>query len=174
MANFILLVVAAIFSIFSFFVGDLVSLPVQLDLYEALRDVSAIVFGVMGAWLAIVHPDALSSINKSENIGAPIIHVDRVAVLVDAMVIATFVLVVSFLFPLFAALIDVPGLIYVPHSTVLQITFSICVLLTLSVSFVTLRTVGAAFVFLVQIRGAAFVKDSRNALQGTKSRNEQR
>ena len=49
-----------------FFYGKEVSFSQQWVLYEALRNTSAVIFGVMGAWLAIVYPGTLSDILKSE------------------------------------------------------------------------------------------------------------
>ncbi|MFG0315736.1 MAG: hypothetical protein ACF8XB_00580 [Planctomycetota bacterium JB042] len=39
--------------------GAEIPLERQLPLYESLRTTSSIIFGVLGAWIAIVHPEAL-------------------------------------------------------------------------------------------------------------------
>lgn len=44
---------------FSFCYGRNVPFKDQWPLYEALRNTSAIIFGVMGAWLAIIYPDGI-------------------------------------------------------------------------------------------------------------------
>lgn len=43
-----------------FFYGSNVSYAEQKDLYEALRNMSAIIFGIMGAWIAVLHPNLLT------------------------------------------------------------------------------------------------------------------
>lgn len=42
--------------------GQHIEMVNQLPLYEGLRNTSAIIFGVMGAWLAILHPDSLKKV----------------------------------------------------------------------------------------------------------------
>jgi len=50
-----------------FYAGQGVRFSQQWPLYEALRNTAAIIFAVVGAWLAIVYPDKLkSSFAKSE------------------------------------------------------------------------------------------------------------
>jgi hypothetical protein len=45
-----------------FYFGKSVSFEKQWPLYDALRNTASIVFGVMGAWIALIYPDALSQI----------------------------------------------------------------------------------------------------------------
>lgn len=58
-----------------FWFGRNIPFSEQWSLYEALRTTSAIVFGVMGAWIAIVFPVAITNIfskdykNKKNEIG---------------------------------------------------------------------------------------------------------
>lgn len=45
-----------------FFFGRNIPFEKQWPLYDALRNTAAIVFGVMGAWIALIYPEALSQI----------------------------------------------------------------------------------------------------------------
>jgi len=56
----ILIVIAVLF--FSFIFGRNIPFQDQLPLYESLRTTSAIIFGVMGAWIALICPEMLSSV----------------------------------------------------------------------------------------------------------------
>lgn len=51
-----------------FYYGQNIPFEKQWSLYDSLRNTSAIIFGVMGAWIALIYPEALSSIlDKSKN-----------------------------------------------------------------------------------------------------------
>jgi uncharacterized membrane protein len=50
------------FVLIFFYFGKNVSFEKQWPLYDALRNTASIVFGVMGAWIALIYPDALSEI----------------------------------------------------------------------------------------------------------------
>ena len=54
----------------SFRSGGSVPMAVQADKIKSLRDVAAIIFGVMGAWIAIIYPKGLSNIfTKGAHVG---------------------------------------------------------------------------------------------------------
>jgi hypothetical protein len=57
----------ALFCIIFFYYGQNVPFERQWVLYDGLRNTSAIIFGVMGAWIAIIYPEALSSIVNKAN-----------------------------------------------------------------------------------------------------------
>ena len=46
----------------SYYYGRHVNMSDQLSLYDKIRNTSAIVFGVMGAWIAVVYPESLQDI----------------------------------------------------------------------------------------------------------------
>lgn len=49
---------------FCFWFGRNVPMVQQESLFEALRNMAAIIFGIMGAWIAILHPDLLSHLSN--------------------------------------------------------------------------------------------------------------
>jgi hypothetical protein len=51
-----------------FFYGSNVPYVEQKDLYEALRNMSAIIFGIMGAWIAVLHPNLLTQLINQKKI----------------------------------------------------------------------------------------------------------
>ncbi|PTP74907.1 hypothetical protein [Vibrio splendidus] len=61
LAQFILLVATFIGSYFAVTLGMDISYSKQASLLAEIRNVSAIIFGVTGAWLALVYPRALAS-----------------------------------------------------------------------------------------------------------------
>ena len=63
MNNFIRLLfiaVAAVIIILSFIFGGKVAFNEQMPIYDGLRSTSAIIFAVMGAWIALLYPGKLS------------------------------------------------------------------------------------------------------------------
>ncbi len=102
----------------------------QSKLYEALRTTAAIIFGVMGAWIAIVYPTILTRIfdkntkNKKEE-------VRKISRLLKPLAVSTFilatVLIISIAAPIFKQ-IDW----FVAHTEIFRgISFSIVGILTL-------------------------------------------
>lgn len=53
-----------VWAVFCFWFGRNVPIAQQESLYDALRNMSAIIFGIMGAWTAILHPDLLSHLTN--------------------------------------------------------------------------------------------------------------
>ncbi|BBO72700.1 hypothetical protein DSCW_01170 [Desulfosarcina widdelii] len=67
-SNIIKFLLTIISGIGFFYYGKNIPFSEQWILYEALRNTSAIIFGVMGAWLAILYPSGLLNIfGKKEN-----------------------------------------------------------------------------------------------------------
>lgn len=93
-----------IFTLF-FYYGSSVSFREQWPLYESLRNTSAIIFGVMGAWIAIIYPGALGRILSSRDVKANDSEYRKIRKLISPMVYSTliisFVLLVGVLAPLF-------------------------------------------------------------------------
>ncbi len=52
--------IAAAWTAMCYCYGRDIPLAAQSGLFDALRNMSAIIFGIMGAWIAILHPDLLS------------------------------------------------------------------------------------------------------------------
>src|SRR5882724_10051305 len=64
----------AAWGLLCFYCGRNVSYAEQTPIYDALREMSAIVFGIMGAWIAVLHPDLLMELvkpNKTEEESIP-------------------------------------------------------------------------------------------------------
>jgi hypothetical protein len=59
----IIKILAALLVAYIFFhYGQEISYELQASLYESLRNTSAIIFGVMGIWIAVIYPNILSKI----------------------------------------------------------------------------------------------------------------
>lgn len=86
----------------SAYLGQGISWEHQEPVYSALFQVSAIVFGVMGAWIAIVHPKTLGEILSRQ--GQETEQSRRARKLLDAMKWATTIVAASLLVQLFAPL----------------------------------------------------------------------
>lgn len=59
---------AVVVAFVAFFPGQKIAISDQWPLYEALRTTAAIVFGIMGAWLALLYPRSLERLlDRSSN-----------------------------------------------------------------------------------------------------------
>jgi len=69
--NYLLLIASGFFVVFVFvvlfLVGGQVSFLKQNKIFEEIRNISSIIFGVCGAWLAITYPKAISSVQAAKN-----------------------------------------------------------------------------------------------------------
>jgi hypothetical protein len=63
--KYIVLIVCTIsMAAISYYLGYKVRVKEQLEIVTSLREISAIVFGVMGAWIAILYPKSLKDIYR--------------------------------------------------------------------------------------------------------------
>lgn len=88
----------------SFWLGGGIPFKEQMPIYDGLRSTSAIIFAVMGAWIALLYPRKLSQVfgNKTSNEGQ--IEADQIKRLFRPMIYSTVILMVvigmSFFVPL--------------------------------------------------------------------------
>lgn len=76
--------------------GNGISLKVQLGLYKTLREISSIIFAVIGAWIAIIFPGALTKIfKKGISIEDKSKEVLRVKLLIQPMILSTISIIIS-------------------------------------------------------------------------------
>jgi hypothetical protein len=124
-------VVVLLAAISGYYFGQDVPMTEQLPIYEGLRNTSAIIFGVMGAWLAILHPSSLKKIFSKE--GGSISKDDRATInlLLSPIIISTFILLIVLVVPLLvAASRNIP--ILVQYSPIFRgISFSVMAVLTI-------------------------------------------
>ncbi|MDD3815789.1 MAG: hypothetical protein PHZ02_14225 [Desulfocapsaceae bacterium] len=101
--NIISIIICIIISLLCYWVGSDISIKSQLPIYESLRNTSAIIFGVMGAWIAILYPKALLKIYGKLETKEAEEQTKSIKQLISPMVLSTiivsFVLVVSLLAP---------------------------------------------------------------------------
>ena len=89
--------------VFFFIYGKKVPFSEQWILYQALRNTSAIIFGVMGAWLALLHPSGLLNLfGKQNQKNKDHQSVDPVNKLISPIVYSTFILIYVLVVGLFA------------------------------------------------------------------------
>jgi hypothetical protein len=85
----------------AFLQGQEIEMSKQMPLFEGLRNTSAIIFGVMGAWLAILHPDSLKKVFRSDGAKLPDQEKNTIMLLLSPIVISTAIIAaVLVLFPL--------------------------------------------------------------------------
>ena len=85
----------------AFIHGQEIQMSRQVTLFEGLRNTSAIIFGVMGAWLAILHPDSLKKVFRNDRGKLPEQEKDTIMLLLSPIIISTAVIAtVLILFPL--------------------------------------------------------------------------
>lgn len=93
----ILIVFAAIFLMAMFWLGQEIPMESQLEMYGDLRNTSAIIFGVMGAWLAILHPSSLKVVFSEDNKEINPKDKTTITLLLRPIFVATIVLVAALL-----------------------------------------------------------------------------
>jgi uncharacterized membrane protein (DUF485 family) len=88
-----------------FYFGKNVSFAKQWPLYDALRNTASIVFGVMGAWIALIYPDALSEILGKSHDSRDMENgnkIKEVKKLFSPLIYSTFILIFVLLIGIFA------------------------------------------------------------------------
>lgn len=75
------------FCLIAFFYGKNIPYSEQSSIYEGLRTTSGIVFGIMGAWIAIIHPGSLGDFFGDRKTASK-----QMLRLLSTMLIAVFVL----------------------------------------------------------------------------------
>lgn len=94
----LLLIIAA-----CYYFGQNVSMREQLPLFDGLRNTSAIIFGVMGAWLAILHPSSLKKIFSKDSSSISVEDRKTISLLLSPIIISTFIISIVLVVPLFVA-----------------------------------------------------------------------
>lgn len=124
------LLLCVIVGIFCFLSGNNIPISEQLPIYESLRNTSAIIFGVMGAWIAILYPNALLEIYGKIDVHCAEKQSKNIKQLISPMILSTiivsFVLIVSLIAP---ALRKIPFL-YCFKDEIRAISFTILGILT--------------------------------------------
>lgn len=108
----------------------------QWLLYEGLRNTAAIIFGVMGAWLAIVYPEALSHIIERNNLSAA----KNYKKLIDPLLYSTVTLIWILLLGIIAPILKQISFFLIHTNSLRSISFLILVFLTLLQSWALLLT----------------------------------
>jgi hypothetical protein len=102
--NLVKLFLLSLSCVFFFSYGQNIPFERQWILYDGLRNTSAIIFGVMGAWIALIYPNALSSLvnntDESKNSHAVRSTERLLAPLVYSAVILAVVLLVGIAAPI--------------------------------------------------------------------------
>jgi hypothetical protein len=112
-----------------YYLGQNIPFAQQWPLYEALRNTAAIIFAVVGAWLAIIYPERLKiSFGRRPSADGP--GADNVGLLLTPAVHSTIILVCLLMIGILAPLLkQIPGVLeYVGQMR--GASFSILALLT--------------------------------------------
>jgi hypothetical protein len=83
--------------------GGSIPMSQQMPLFEGLRNTSAIIFGVMGAWLAILHPDSLKKIFARSSPDRQLLETEEktIRLLLTPIIISTTIIaIVLIIFPM--------------------------------------------------------------------------
>lgn len=112
-----------------YYLGQNIPFAQQWPLYEALRNTAAIIFAVVGAWLAIIYPERLK-ISFGRRPAAAAAGNDNVGLLLTPAVHSTIILVCLLMIGILAPLVkQIPGILeYV--NLMRGVSFSILALLT--------------------------------------------
>lgn len=130
MVKLIFYILAVAVAVTFFFFGGNVSFSEQWPLYESLRNTAAIIFGVMGAWIAIIYPNALANILKSRDTVANATEAARVKKLIAPMIYSTAILAIVLLVGLFAPMLKQIQIAKENYVLIRQVSFAMLGLLT--------------------------------------------
>ncbi len=84
--------------IISVMFGHLVKAQFQMEIYKALITVSAIIFGIMGAWLSLLKVEIISGIESAKSDEEALKYTNKARNLVSPMTASAIVLVSSLVF----------------------------------------------------------------------------
>ncbi|WP_027329115.1 hypothetical protein [Marinimicrobium agarilyticum] len=81
-------------AILSFIVGENIPMKEQVHIYDGLRNTAAIIFGIMGAWIAMLYPNKLNAIFKSKDLDKSAKEISEIKLLFKPMIYSTLILFV--------------------------------------------------------------------------------
>lgn len=110
--------------------GKAIPIADQMPLYEGIRNTAAIIFGVMGAWLAILHPDSLKSIFSSQHATIKKEDTKTIEVLLRPILVSTVILIVVLLLAYLIPLFKTYGFLFSYRDTLRGVSFAILGTLT--------------------------------------------
>lgn len=143
--------------------GGAVPFAEQWPLYEALRNTAAIIFAVVGAWLAIVYPERLK-MSQGKAPGAEPKSPDKLVKLLEPIVNSTVILAVVLIVGLIAPLIKTAPFVREHVEVFRAISFIILASLTLLQVCTVILTLIPASDVRDQILGEKAVKHTVNSV----------
>jgi hypothetical protein len=146
-----------------FYFGQNISFEKQWPLYDALRNTASIVFGVMGAWIALIYPEALSELIGGSLKSKTADKAREVNKLISPLIYSTVVLIAVLLIGILAPIIQqIPVL--VSHYRLIR---------GVSYTFLGMLTILQLWAVLLTLLPAHVVKQNIETLQ-SKHENRQR
>lgn len=128
--NKLSLFICATISALCFFYGGEISIAKQLPIYESLRNTSAIIFGVMGAWIAILYPNALLEIYGRKDSPSAEKQTKNIKQLISPMILSTIIVSLVLIVSLIDPVIRTIHNIYEYRQTIRSISFGLLGALT--------------------------------------------
>lgn len=113
-----------------YFFGAKIAISVQLPIYESLRNTSAIIFGVMGAWIAILYPNSLLKIYGKVEISESEKEYKSIKQLISPMVLSTIIVSLVLVVGLIAPIMRNIHFFVIHKEVVRSFSFSLLGLLT--------------------------------------------
>jgi hypothetical protein len=154
----------------AYYFGEKISVSKQLGIFHSLSDISAIIFAIMGAWIAIIYPESITKIYSSTDREVITQHSNRVGQLITPMLlglfIVFFVLILDFIHPVICIEVKLApdnGVVDILRS----VLFFFLVLLTFSLLFFLLKTLLIAYSFKQSIVSQAREKTKRDGYKGS-------
>ncbi len=129
--NFAKIIVVIVVFVGCFYYGQNVSYEIQNTLYEGLRNTSAVIFGIMGIWIAVIYPDVLSNIFKKKERGEIELELRKVNRLLYPLLYSTLALIVVLIVTTLAPLLKLIPFFIKNYMLLRGISYSILGVLTL-------------------------------------------
>ena len=111
--------------------GQAVPMSEQLPIFDGLRNTSAIIFGVMGAWLAILHPSSLKQIFSRQTSGISSDDRKTINLLLMPILVSTFIISIVLIIPLISAAAKSIPVLYENARIYRGVSFSLLACLTI-------------------------------------------
>ncbi len=154
----------------AFPLGMSIPIAAQWPLYEALRTTAAIIFGVMGAWLAILYPRSLEKLIDRSTAQGESEH-RKFSKILTPLILSTVVLIVVLVFGITREIIKQLPFLF-PYFDILRgMSFSLLVFLTLIQVWTLLLTLVPTELSREELAG---LEARRNLLDHLQSRVQKR
>lgn len=157
------IIIVVLIALASLLYGELIKAEYQLEIYKMVITISAIIFGVMGAWLSLIKVEVITGIENSKTDSESDFYIRKLRSIVSPMTSSAIILIASLLFVfLYYILKDLP---HNPDIAICLKKFSFTTLTILCYwqiySLIVVLVSGVNFVIDIKIKSANLTADRK-------------